>query len=218
MKYFYYILLGVVCYFIGNLSSARLIARCKHDDITKYGSGNPGTLNTWRAFGFWAGILTFVLDMLKGLVPTLIAYFIFRNIAGCSGEIAIYVAGFSVVIGHIFPLLFKFKGGKGIATSIGVFLVANWWVSLIAFAVMILGMLFVKYASIFTLGYAIAMSVVEICLCNPLNWVNYIFICGILLLILYAHRANIVRLLKGKENKTELLAMIKGLKKKKERK
>ena len=118
-------------------------------------------------------------------------------------------------MGHIFPVVYGFKGGKGIATSIGVFLVANWWVSLIAFVVMIVGMLFIKYASIFTIGFVVALSIVEICLTYPLNWVNYLFICGILLLVLYAHRANIVRLIKGKENKTELLAMLKGLKKKK---
>lgn len=215
MNWIYYIVVGVVSYFVGNFSSARFIAKLKHDDITKYGSGNPGTLNTWRAFGFWAGILTFVLDMLKGLIPTLVAYLSFKYVAGCSQEVALYVAGFSVVLGHIFPVLHAFKGGKGIATSIGVFLIANWWVALIVFVVMIVGMLFIKYASIFTIGFVVAMSIVEICLCNPINWVNYLFICGILLLVLYAHRANIVRLVKGKENKTELLAMLKGLKKKK---
>ena len=68
MNYLYYVILGVISYFIGNFSSARFIAKTKHDDITKHGSGNPGTLNTWRAFGFWAGVLTFVLDMLKGLI------------------------------------------------------------------------------------------------------------------------------------------------------
>ena len=215
MNYFYYVILGIISYFIGNFSSARFIAKTKHDDITKHGSGNPGTLNTWRAFGFWAGVLTFVLDMLKGLIPTLVAYFAFKHVNGCSPEIAVYVAGFSAVLGHIFPVLFNFKGGKGIATSIGVFLVVNWWVSLIAFVIMIVGMLFIKYASIFTIGFVVAMSIVEICLTNPVNWVNYLFISGILLLVLFAHRANIVRLIKGKENKTELLAMLKGLKKKK---
>lgn len=215
MSYLYYLILGVVSYLIGNFSSARLIAKFKHDDITKYGSGNPGTLNTWRAFGFWAGILTFLLDMLKGVIPTFTAYFAFKYIPGCSNEIAVYVAGFSVVFGHIFPVLYGFKGGKGIATSVGVFLVINWWVSLIAFAVMIIGMLFIKYASIFTIGFVVAMCIVEICLCYPLNWVNYIFISGILLFVLYAHRANIKRLFQGKENKTELLAMLKGLGKKK---
>lgn len=215
MNSLYYVILGIVSYLIGNFSSARLIAKMKHDDITKYGSGNPGTLNTWRAFGFWAGVLTFVLDMLKGLIPTLVALIGFKYVPGCSAEIAVYVAGFSVVLGHIFPVLFGFKGGKGIATSVGVFLVANWWVALIGFVVMFVGMLFVKYASIFTIGFVVAMSIVEICLCNPANWINYILICGILGLVLYAHRANIKRLIQGKENKTELLAMLKGLKKKK---
>ncbi len=215
MSYLYYIILGITSYFIGNFSSARLIAKVKHDDITKHGSGNPGTLNTWRAFGFWAGILTFVLDMVKGLVPTLVAALTFKHFAGCSSEIAIYVAGFSVVLGHIFPVLYNFKGGKGIATSIGVFLVANWWVSLIAFVLMVIGMLFIKYASIFTIGFVVVMSVVEICLTNPINWANYILIGGILLLVVYAHRANIVRLIKRKENKTELWGMLKGLLKKK---
>lgn len=215
MNSLYYVILGIVSYLIGNFSSARIIAKFKKDDITKYGSGNPGTLNTWRAFGFWAGVLTFVLDMLKGLIPTLIALIGFKYVPGCSSEIAVYVAGFSVVLGHIFPVLYGFKGGKGIATSVGVFLVANWWVALIGFVVMFVGMIFIKYASIFTIGFVVAMSIVEICLCNPIYWVNYILICGILGLVLYAHRANIKRLIQGKENKTELLAMLKGLKKKK---
>ena len=217
MIYFYYILLALISYFIGNINFARVVAKSKKDDITKYGSGNPGTLNTWRAFGFWAGLITFLLDMAKGVVACLLGYFILPLLDG-NADIAVYVAGFSVVLGHIFPVVFKFKGGKGIATSVGVFLVANWWVALIAWAVMFVGMLFVKYASIFTIGFVIAMSIVEICVCNPANWINYLFICGILLLVIYAHRANVVRLLEGKENKTELLKMLKGLGKKKEKK
>ena len=217
MIYFYYFLLAVISYFIGNVNFARVVAKLKKDDITKYGSGNPGTLNTWRAFGFWAGIITFLLDMAKGVVACLLGYFILPLLDG-NADVAVYVAGFSVVLGHIFPIVFKFKGGKGIATGVGVFLVANWWVALIAWAVMFVGMLFVKYASIFTIGFVIAMSIVEICVCNPANWINYLFICGILLLVIYAHRANVVRLLEGKENKTELLKMLKGLGKKKEKK
>lgn len=214
MIYFYYVLLAVIAYFIGNVNFARVVARFKNDDITKHGSGNPGTLNAWRSYGFWPGVATFGLDMLKGVIPTLIAFLTFGYI-GCEPEIAAYVAGFSVVLGHIFPIIFKFKGGKGIATSVGVFLVLNWWVALIIFAFMILGMLFVKYASIFTIGFVVCMSVIEIFLINPVHWVNYIFLSGILLLVVFAHRGNIKRLLQGKENKTELLAMIKGLGKKK---
>ena len=152
--------------------------------------------------------------MIKGVITTLTAFLTFGYL-GCEPEVAAYVAGFSVVLGHIFPVIFKFKGGKGIATSVGVFLVLNWWVALIIFAFMILGMLFVKYASIFTIGFVVVMSVVEIFLINPVHWINYIFISGILILVVFAHRANIKRLLQGKENKTELLAMLKGLGKKK---
>ncbi len=213
MKYLYYSILAIVCYFVGNITWARAVAKSKHDDITKHGSGNPGTLNVWRSFGFWSGVLTFVLDMVKGLVCALAGYLIFKY-CGLNAEIALYVGGFACVLGHIFPVLFKFKGGKGIATSIGVFFVANWWVTLICFVVMIVSMLFIKYASICTLLEILVLSVIEICLNNPANWVNYILITGILCLVLYAHRANIKRLFTGKENKTELLAMLKKMGKK----
>ena len=214
MKYFYYVVLGVVAYIIGNISFARILSRANKKDVTKQGSGNPGTLNMWRAFGFWQGILTFVLDMIKGIVPCLVAYLTFDKL-GCNTEIAVYVAGFSVILGHIFPVVFKFKGGKGIATSIGVFFVTNWWLALIAFVIMVVGMLLIKYASIFTLAFVLICSIGEIVLCNPANWVNYIFISLILIVILYAHRGNIKRLIQLKENKTELLAMVKGIFKKK---
>lgn len=213
MKYLYYSILAIVCYFVGNITWARAVAKSKHDDITKHGSGNPGTLNVWRSFGFWSGVLTFVLDMVKGLICALAGYLTFKH-CGLNAEIALYVGGFACVLGHIFPVLFKFKGGKGIATSIGVFFVANWWVTLICFVVMIVSMLFIKYASICTLLEILVLSVIEICLNNPANWVNYILIAGILCLVLYAHRANIKRLFTGKENKTELLAMLKKMGKK----
>lgn len=214
--YLYYGLLAVISYFVGNINFGRVFSKLNHKDVTKSGSGNPGTLNTWRACGFWPGVFTFVCDMLKGLFCCLAAYFIFKHNGG-NPEIAIYVAGLSVVVGHIFPIIFRFKGGKGIATSVGVFLVANWWVTLIAFGVMLVCMLFIKYASIFTMGFVIVMSIVEICLCNPANWVNYILISAILTVVLFSHRGNIYRLFTGKENKTELLAMVKGIFKKKDK-
>ncbi len=212
----YYILLAVFSYFIGNINFGRVFGKINHKDVTKSASGNPGTLNTWRVCGFWPGVFTFVCDMLKGLIVCLAAYFIFKYNGG-NPEIAIYVAGFSVVLGHNYPVIFCFKGGKGVATSIGVFLVANWWVSLIVFVIMIVGMLFVKYASIFTIGFVITMSIVELCLCNPANWVNYILISLLLTVVLISHHANIHRLLTGKENKTELWAMVKGIFKKKDK-
>ncbi len=208
MQYLYFVILGLVCYFIGNFNGARLISKSHNKDVTQFGSGNPGTLNVWRQCGLWAGVLTFLFDMLKGFLPCLISYFLFKN-NGLNGDVALYVAGFSVIVGHIFPVVFKFKGGKGVATAIGVFFMAKWWVALIVFAVMLGCMFFIKSASILTIGFVIIMSIVEICLCNPANWINYFFIVAIMLLIIYAHRKNILRLYSGKENKTELLAMIK---------
>ncbi len=216
MIYLYYVLLGIVSYFIGNILFAKIFSHAYHGDVTKSAqgtSGNPGTLNMWRKFGFLPGILTFVFDMIKGLTPTLIAYLTFGKL-GCNPDIAVYVAGFCVVLGHIFPVTSKFKGGKGIATSIGVFLVINWKLALVAFVLMVTGMLFIKFASICTLGFVLACSIVELIRCNPNNWVNYIFICGILTLVFVAHRGNIKRLLTGKENKTELWRMVKGIFKK----
>ena len=70
------IILAVCSYLFGNINFAKIISKSKKDDITKYGSGNPGTLNTWRAFGFWAGLITFLLDMAKGVVACLLGYFI----------------------------------------------------------------------------------------------------------------------------------------------
>ncbi len=213
MEYLYYVILAVACYFLGNVTWARAVAKAKHDDITKHGSGNPGTLNSWRFYGFWPGVITFVLDMLKGVVSALAGYLIFKY-CGLNGEIALYVGGLACIVGHVFPVLFKFRGGKGIATAIGVFFVANWWVTLICFVAMIVSMLFIKYASICTIMEIVVLSVVELCLVNPANWVNYILISAILVLILFAHRANIKRLFTGKENKTELLAMLKKIGKK----
>ena len=200
------LLVIVISYLFGNVTFARIIAKCKHKDITKLGSGNPGSTNTLRNFGLKLGILNLVLDLLKGFIPSIVTFYLFgQNYA------YLYIAGISTIVGHIYPVIFKFKGGKGIATSIGVFLVANWWVALIVFIVMIIGMIFIKYASIFTIGFVIVMSIVEICLTNPANWVNYIFISMILILVMYAHRHNIVKLFTGKENKTELLKMLKGI-------
>lgn len=210
MKYLYFSILAIVCYFVGNITTARVVAKANHDDITKHGSGNPGTLNSWRSYGFWPGIITFLLDMAKGAICSLCGFLIFKY-CGLNAEVALYVAGFACVLGHVYPVVFKFKGGKGIATSIGVFLVANWWVTLICFAVMVVLMLFIKYASICTIGEVIILSIVELCLVNPANWINYILISAILLLVLVAHRGNIVRLFKNKENKTELLAMLKKI-------
>ena len=131
-----YILLVVGSYLIGNISFARIIGRFKKVDITKQGSGNPGTMNMIRNQGVVLGILTLMLDMIKGAVPATVGYFLFGGASDVpQSMIGVYAAGLSVVVGHIYPVFYKFKGGKGVACVLGVFAVANPLAFIIVFAI-----------------------------------------------------------------------------------
>ena len=117
----------VISYFCGNISFARMIAAYKKDDITKLGSGNPGATNILRNYGFKFGVLNLLLDMLKAYIPAMCAYFSFDK-----SLVMLYIAGISSMVGHIIPVVWKFKGGKGISSMMGIFLAANPLATLIA--------------------------------------------------------------------------------------
>ena len=131
MKTFYFsqswwqfLIIAVVCYFIGCFNFAFVISKFKKRDITKIGSGNPGTMNMSREFGLKIGLITFICDAVKGGIPALISYFIYRDcvFAGTDfivSDITRYLCGLCVIIGHIFPATMGFKGGKGIASTLG---------------------------------------------------------------------------------------------------
>ncbi len=109
-----YLIFVPVSYIIGSINFATIIAKIKNKDIKKMGSGNPGTMNMLRSVGKFWGCLTFVLDCAKGISFALIGMFVFKN-----SNLAMHVLGLSVVLGHIFSCFSKFKGGKGVATSLG---------------------------------------------------------------------------------------------------
>ena len=143
-----FLLIALGSYFIGNINFAVIISRSKNKDIRNMGSGNPGTLNMSRQFGLKFGVLTLILDILKGAVPTLVATLVYREMTFGDSHLAVsemaqYLAGFFAVLGHIFPAIYKFKGGKGIATTIGVFLVTEPIVTLI-FAIIAIIYILVK--------------------------------------------------------------------------
>ena len=242
MKYLYYIILGVISYLIGNISSARIVAKHNHGDITKHGSGNPGTLNTWRAFGFWAGVITFLLDMLKGVIPTLAVYFVFQgkyfpNSYFIISDFAIYLCGFCVVMGHIYPIVFKFKGGKGIASTIGVFLVCESvygieWAVIIIMA-LVAALVFIYLTEFGAMGSFIAITPPAIGslirLFNvygnfkfavaPATTTVYVITNSLVFAICFftwfAHRHNIERMLSGDEHPTSIKEMVVKMKAKK---
>lgn len=226
-----FLLLAIGSYLVGNVNFAVIISKLKRRDIRKEGSGNPGTLNMSRTFGLKIGLLVLVLDMLKGVIPTLVGLLIYRgyffnHTTLPISLIAKVMCGFFAVLGHVFPVFMKFKGGKGIATTIGVFAVCNWWIALISGA---LAILFIMITEIGSMGSFIATTPGAIAASFSV-YNNYILasevfvgqiiaaiasnlcIVGIIVLTWYAHRKNIERLIAGEEHPTNWLQMIKEAK------
>ena len=232
--WFYYLILTLVGYFIGCINFAIIISRVKSGgkgDIRNIGSGNPGMLNMSRAYGMKIGVLVLFLDIMKGVVPSLCAKLLFKRLALVGSgfplqESAIFLAGFSAVCGHVFPFWLKFKGGKGISTTIGVFLIAQPLYTLI-FGVSAIA--FIIITSIGSMGSFIAITPPAIFAAWKFYAKNYALTQGslsakivfiftevlILLIIVvtwWAHRKNIQRLLKGEEHPTNWLQMIRNVK------
>lgn len=198
------VLIVFVSYFMGNISFSRFLARTKNQDITKLGSGNAGSTNILRNFGFKYGVLNLVLDILKGFVPSFLAYKIFGD-----NLVYLYIAGISVMIGHIYPIIFKFKGGKGIASMLGVFLASDPIVTLIVIVVAAVSWLIFKYGSVASFICVTALTVYEGIKAKALLGNEPKIVCALLFVIFcltwYAHRANIERLLCGRESKVSLI-------------
>ena len=216
MPIYYYVILIVTGYLLGNLSSAKIFSRLKKDDITKHGSGNPGTMNMLRTFGIRMGFLTLFCDALKGALPSLVGYFMFGGASG--GELSfvgLYVGGTSAIIGHCFPVAYKFKGGKGVATMLGMFAVAEPCLALISFVVCFLYLIIFDYGAIASFLFITALTLYEGYRFHQ-NITISILLFILYTLVFYMHRKNITRLLIGKENKVNFLDRIKNKIKKKQ--
>lgn len=214
----------VLGYFIGNINFARIFAKVfSGKDITTMGSKNPGTMNMLRSRNFGEALLTLVFEAIKSGGPALIAYFVFEHMQAGFGEIAYFAVAISVVLGHCYPVIYRYKGGKGVACTFGMFLFHHtfWWVSLIAFAVCFVLFFFIKYAFIITLTFVVSMSVyATIYFCLTLSWEWFVPLIVLIWLdfvfLLYMHRSNIKRLAEGKENEINFAEKIFGKKKKQE--
>lgn len=195
----------IISYFSGNISFARMIAAYKKDDITKLGSGNPGATNILRNYGFKFGALNLLLDMLKAYIPAISAYYIFDN-----NLVMLYIAGISSMIGHIIPVVWKFQGGKGISSMMGIFLAANPLATLSALLVGAIIWAIFEYGSVVSFICVSSLTVVEglrikEVLSGTDRKIVSLILYGIFLFTFYAHRKNIERLLLGKENKAHLI-------------
>ncbi len=180
----------LIAYLVGSINSAIIICRFKGVDIKKIGSGNAGATNTVRALGRKYGVAVFLLDFLKGILPCLAAKIFAPDY--------VVVAGIFAILGHIFPLYFGFKGGKGVSTTYGVIAVINLYAALIVGAVHLILIKTTKVVSISTIvSFVILPFVFFVFDRNIIN----VALCGVItLIVIYAHRDNIRRLIKGEEN------------------
>lgn len=229
--WYWFVLMAIVCYFVGCFNFAVVIAKFKHKNVHKIGSGNPGTMNMSREFGLKIGLLNFLLDVCKGGVPAMISYFIFRNYVFAGTEVVVsdftrYFCCMFVIIGHIFPVTMKFKGGKGIASTLGLFWFAlsceNPWYILIAFGglLCVLGyIIWTEWGSMGSLlgvtGFSLWQGAefyfrYELTLANGYVIALFCLLLALNLLTWVAHRKNIVRLFAGEEHRTSVKKLSKG--------
>lgn len=189
-----YILVLVISYFIGTISGSYIIGKLFLDkDIRKYGSGNAGTTNAMRVLGKKAGVITFIVDFLKGVAVTfIIGRFFEKNL------IPLGILG--AIIGHDFPFYMNFRGGKGVATTLGALALFNFPLTLICYIVWVLGTVITKMVSVGSILFFISIIIVYTFM-SELTTYNIILVNLIALIGIIRHKDNIKRIMAGNENK-----------------
>lgn len=206
-----YIICAIIAYLIGSISFAVIFTKkIKGFDVRERGSKNAGSTNVLRTAGKGVAVLTLICDISKGIVAIAIALLIGKiaKLSDASSALLVEIAGICVVLGHTFPIFFKFKGGKGVATSLGVLLMTNWRIGLICLVFALIVMAISKMVSLGSISAAILFPI----LCIFINesyliggkeaHFSYVVFALILaLIVIFNHRTNIKRLLRGEENK-----------------
>ncbi|GMO53025.1 MAG: glycerol-3-phosphate 1-O-acyltransferase PlsY [Candidatus Endomicrobiellum trichonymphae] len=191
------ILYIIITYLCGSIPSAYIVAKANGKvDIRTVGSGNSGATNVFREIGKCAGVITLIADILKGFIPVYFATFIDNSF---SYSVAVAAAA---MVGHVFTIFLKFKGGKGVATGLGVFFALMRWPSLIALAIFGLAFVFSRYVSLGSICAVISLPLTSYFLGYSAEVVIFTF--AITLLIIYRHRTNIKRLIERSENKLRI--------------
>lgn len=205
-----YIIIAIIAYLIGSVNFSIIISKKMAGfDVREKGSGNAGTTNMLRSVGKKAAAITLVCDILKGVISICIAIIIGNIAKNLDRELLLQIAGIAVVIGHTFPVFFGFKGGKGVATSLGVLLMSNWQIGLICLVFALVLMALTRMVSLGSCGAAVLFPVLTLFINEHYTVLtegkngNVYFIYSVILaiIVLYNHRENIKRILSGTENK-----------------
>ena len=205
-----YIIMAIIAYCIGSINFSVIFSKkFAGFDVREKGSGNAGTTNMLRSVGKKAAALTLVCDVLKGVVAIVISIILGNIIKDVNKELLLQVAGVAVVLGHTFPVFFQFKGGKGVATSLGILLMSNWQIGLICLVFAIVLMALTRMVSLGSCAAAVLFPVLTLFINDHYTILtegkqgNVYLIYSIILavIVLYNHRSNIKRILNGTENK-----------------
>jgi len=196
----YLILLPLAAYLIGAIPFGLIFAKAQGVDLRSQGSGNIGATNVARIMGKKIGLLTLFFDLSKGLLPIVFARFYFDSVP--ERDLIISLMGFFAILGHCYPVFLKFKGGKGVATAAGVFLAICPVASGISFAIFMLMFQVYRIVSVSSITASIAVPFAVYLCCPSDIFFKMALISSII--IIYKHKENIVRLLKGEEKKLNL--------------
>ncbi|AUZ04815.1 acyl-phosphate glycerol 3-phosphate acyltransferase [Vitreoscilla sp. C1] len=192
------ILVIVMAYLLGSLSFAVIVSKSMGmADPRSYGSGNPGATNVLRSGKKKAAVLTLLGDALKGLVAVLIAKYLWD--AGSITTTTVAYVSVAVLVGHMWPIFFGFKGGKGVATAVGVLYALSWPVALICTMVWLIMAFGLKISSLAALVATVLSPVLSFYFMDETSW--SVAVIAIAVLVLYRHKSNIQNLLSGKESK-----------------
>lgn len=189
MNYIICILIG---YFLGNINAAYIISNLKGFDIRTVGSNNAGASNATIVMGWKVGILVGLIDILKALIAVVVAKAIFPNF-----ELAAIIAGTSCVVGHIFPIFMRFKGGKGLASYLGMLLAIDWRLFIGFGLLIILITLITNYIALATLATVTIYPIYLIFIKNSI--ISLVILTVIAIIIYYKHITNIKRIMTGQE-------------------
>ena len=205
-----YIVMAIIAYLIGSISFSVIISKKMAGfDVREKGSGNAGSTNMLRSVGKKAAAITLLCDVLKGVVAILIAILLGNIFKDSNKELLLQIAGIAVVLGHTFPIFFGFKGGKGVATSLGILLMSNWQIGLICLVFGVVLIILTRMVSLGSCMSAILFPVLTLFIDENYTVLtegkngNVYFIYSVIMaiIVLYNHRSNIKRILNGTENK-----------------
>ncbi|KMK76455.1 glycerol-3-phosphate 1-O-acyltransferase PlsY [Alkalihalobacillus pseudalcaliphilus] len=197
------VLLIIISYLLGSISFSYIIAqKIKKVDIRQHGSGNAGATNTLRVLGLGPALAVLALDVFKGVVVVWLGFWIAGTELGWSAWFPV-AAGLAAIIGHNWPIYYRFKGGKGVATTIGVLATLVFWPALIAGIIAIISIVFTRYVSLGSLLFMLLTPVSTFLLLPYIEYPHVFIYLTLVVAVLsvWRHRTNVLRIFNGTESK-----------------